>query len=149
MWLQVRRIQAIQNPGLAALYEAQRQMIMRDVGGEDQLNERGGGGDKGSVYHGTDAANVLPICKSGFDDRFWSEGAFGRGAYFAEDPRKPYLFARGGKNSAGEVKMFYVKVIRGQEHELHEDTNWEHHATALCSCFTAYDSYLHSCERGA
>lgn len=44
--LRVRRIQKIVSPGLEALYEAQKSMISREVGGMAGLKEK-------CVYHGT------------------------------------------------------------------------------------------------
>ena len=48
--LRVRRIQKIQNPGLAALYEAQKSIISQEVGGTAGLNEK-------SLYHGSSYEN--------------------------------------------------------------------------------------------
>jgi len=66
------------------------------------------------AWHGT--SNIQDardgIAQLGMDNRFWSQGMFGTGAYFAADPRKAHNFT---KHSANRVNlMFYCHVLLGK-----------------------------------
>ena len=76
----VCRVQRISNMALDALYDSHWAIIARETGPQG-VNEK-------SVWHGTKPDTVIEIARTGFDDRFCNDGAFGRGAYFAEDSRK-------------------------------------------------------------
>jgi len=41
-----------------------------------------------TLLHGTSKEGADGIIKSSFDDRFFSDGLYGYGAYFADDPNK-------------------------------------------------------------
>ncbi|CAF1126013.1 unnamed protein product [Rotaria sordida] len=67
------------------------------------------------LFHGTSGEAIQGIIDRGFDDRYFSpSGAWRRGAYFADDPRKSNLFARPDPTTQRRV-IFYNKVLLGVE----------------------------------
>lgn len=54
------------------------------------------------------------IAESGLDNRYWSKGMFGFGAYLAAHPKKSHFFAK----SVTPRLIFYFKVLLGRQEEL-------------------------------
>ena len=118
-------IEQIKNPNIEALYEYMKRTIAKECPGNDP-HER-------ELFHGTKVAAIQGIIARGFDDRYFSPtGAWGmsdschrnllvlsrsflgRGAYFADDPRKSNNYAESDPTTSRRV-MFYNKVVLGVE----------------------------------
>ncbi|CAF0951177.1 unnamed protein product [Rotaria sp. Silwood1] len=107
-------IDEIKNPLLEDTYEAMKKIIARECKGNP--NER-------KLYHGTKGDAIHGIVEDGFDDRFFSPtGAWGHGAYFADDPRKSHNYtAANSTNQTGVI--FYSKVTLGKESIMNQKDN--------------------------
>ncbi|CAM4823261.1 unnamed protein product [Rotaria magnacalcarata] len=100
-------IEQIKNPDIESLYEYMRKTISKECRDNDP-NER-------ELYHGTSGDAVEGIINRGYDDRFFSKaGAWGHGAYFADDPRKSNGYANPDPKTTRRV-IFYNKVLLGNE----------------------------------
>ncbi|CAF3722605.1 unnamed protein product, partial [Rotaria sordida] len=106
-YIRIIAIEEVKNPLLEDTYEAIKKMIAKESPGSNP-NER-------KLFHGTKADGTKGIVENGFDDRFFNRtGAWGAGAYFADDPRKSHGYtAAEGANQAHV--MFYNKVTLGKE----------------------------------
>lgn len=81
-------------------------------------SENGGHANEKFMWHGTGNEEHVRngIAYRGFDNRFWTQGVFGFGGYFAENIDKSHYFASGH-----HVKlMFYCKVLAGNEQRVTE-----------------------------
>ncbi|CAF0941208.1 unnamed protein product [Didymodactylos carnosus] len=104
---QVLSILQIKNPDIEALYQYMKRTISKECPGNDP-NER-------ELFHGTGGDAIDGIINRGFDDRYYSQsGAWGRGAYFADDPRKSNGYAPPDPTTRHRV-IFYNKVLLGKE----------------------------------
>ncbi|CAF5087955.1 unnamed protein product, partial [Rotaria sp. Silwood1] len=100
-------IEQIKNPNIEALYDYMKRTIAKECPGNDP-NER-------ELFHGTGGEAIEGIINRGFDDRYFSpSGVWGRGAYFADDPRKSNGYAPPDTQTNRRV-IFYNKVILGVE----------------------------------
>ncbi|CAF1477667.1 unnamed protein product, partial [Didymodactylos carnosus] len=98
-------IEQIKNPDIEALYEYMKKTISKECPGNDP-NER-------ELFHGTKADGIDGIFNRGFDDRYYnSGGAWGHGAYFADDPRKSHAYTAPDVNTQQRI-IFYNKVLLG------------------------------------
>ncbi|CAF5117970.1 unnamed protein product, partial [Rotaria sp. Silwood1] len=103
--IQIISIEQIRNPQLEGLYEFMKTNI---AGQCPQSNPK-----ERYLYHGTAPDAVQGITDFGFDDRYFSsDGLWGHGAYFAEDPRKSHDYAPVNPQDQTRV-MFYAKVLLG------------------------------------
>ncbi|CAM4985421.1 unnamed protein product [Rotaria socialis] len=100
-------IEQIKNPDIESLYEYMKKPISKECRDNDP-NER-------ELYHGTSGDVVEGIINRGYDDRHFSNtGAWGHGAYFADDPRKSNGYANPDPKTTRRV-IFYNKVLLGIE----------------------------------
>ncbi|CAF3369854.1 unnamed protein product, partial [Rotaria sp. Silwood2] len=107
--VQIVSIEEIKNPLLEDTYEAMKKMIAK------QCKSRGYDPNEHKLFHGTRGPGIAGIVEDGFDDRFFDPtGAWGHGAYFADNPAKSYKYSTSGGATQGLV-MFYNKVILGIE----------------------------------
>ena len=104
----VTKVEVISNKNLDDLYEALKAQIAR---------ENGGNPNEMKLFHGTkeqDAIVGIPECS--FDNRFFSTGIFGKGAYFADDVTKCHHYNR--RKNTNERVVFYSKVIMGKINDV-------------------------------
>ncbi|CAM4976352.1 unnamed protein product, partial [Rotaria socialis] len=100
-------IEQIKNPDIESLYEYMKKQISKECRDNDP-NER-------ELYHGTSGDAVEGIINRGYDDRHFSNtGAWGHGAYFADDPRKSNGYVNPDPKTTRRV-IFYNKVLLGIE----------------------------------
>ena len=122
--VQVLSIEQIKNPDIESLYENMKKTISKECPGNDP-NER-------ELFHGTSGDAIDGIFNRGYDDRYFNPtGAWGkwqnklnlkktsflftgRGAYFADDPRKSNGYAPPDAKTNRRV-IFYNKVLLGIE----------------------------------
>lgn len=123
--LSVVHIEAISNQLLSAVYENQKVSSWTAVGRSlirscailvqrwMQQDLKGRKPHEMLLYHGTRGDAVDGIPRFGFDNRFWNElGAFGPGAYFADDPQKSHAYT-----GSGHVRTIFVcYVLLGAQH---------------------------------
>ena len=108
----MRSISRISNANLDAHYAVHKSDIIAErakAGGPRDANEKW-------LFHGAPKDAVYAIADSGFDNRYVSEGMFGYGFYFAENPNKPDWFARRGKQTP--MYMLYCSVLCGEMERL-------------------------------
>ncbi|CAF1380256.1 unnamed protein product [Adineta ricciae] len=75
------------------------------------------------LFHGTGGDAIQGIIDRGFDDRYFSpSGAWGRGVYFADDPRKSNSYAPPDPLTRHRV-IFYNKVLLGVQCKLSQPDN--------------------------
>lgn len=55
-------------------------------------NENNGNPNEQYLFHGTKANSAKGIIDSNFDNRYFVDGAWGYGAYFADDPNKSHNY---------------------------------------------------------
>ncbi|CAF3958384.1 unnamed protein product [Rotaria sordida] len=100
-------IEQIKNPDIESLYENMKRTISKECPGNDP-NER-------ELYHGTSGEAIEGIINRGYDDRYFAKiGAWGSGAYFADDPRKSNGYTNPDPQTNRRV-IFYNKVLLGIE----------------------------------
>ncbi|CAF0873800.1 unnamed protein product [Adineta ricciae] len=100
-------IEEVKNPLLEDTYEAIKKMIAKECQGANPNEQK--------LFHGTKVNGMRGILENGFDDRFFSSaGAWGAGAYFADDPRKSHNYTKPEGSDQTRV-MFYNKVALGKE----------------------------------
>ncbi|UJR12813.1 hypothetical protein I4U23_016986 [Adineta vaga] len=105
--MKVITIEQIKNPNIEALYEYMKRTIAKECPGNDPKERE--------LFHGTSGEAIQGIIDRGFDDRYFSPtGAWGRGAYFADDPRKSNNYAPPDPTTNRRV-IFYNKVVLGIE----------------------------------
>ncbi|CAF3065283.1 unnamed protein product [Rotaria sp. Silwood2] len=92
-------IEQIKNPLLEDQYEALKKIIAKQCSGFDP-NER-------ELFHGTSGEGIDGIRDNGFDDRYFSHGA-----YFADDPAKSHQYTATDLNDDTRV-IYYTKVVLG------------------------------------
>ena len=98
-----------------SLYEASREQIAN----EQKASHRHADANERLLFHGTSWDAADSIEKTGFDDRFWTTGSFGRGMYFADDICKSHDYPIGGDTKTMGGKkchvMFYSHVLLGNQ----------------------------------
>ncbi|CAF3353058.1 unnamed protein product [Rotaria sp. Silwood1] len=105
--LKILSIEEIKNPYLEEIYEGMKKVIARQCPGFNP-NER-------ELFHGTSGDGINGITEDGFDDRFFNpNGAWGHGAYFADDTRKSHNYTNPDATDGSRV-IFYNKVLLGNE----------------------------------
>ncbi|CAF4126080.1 unnamed protein product, partial [Rotaria sp. Silwood2] len=106
-YIEIKSIEEIKNPYLEEIYEGMKKVISTQCQGFNP-HER-------ELFHGTSGDGIKGITEYGFDDRFYNpDGAWGHGAYFADDPRKSHQYTN--PVAADETRViFYNKVLLGNE----------------------------------
>lgn len=105
----ILKIELISNYTLEKLYEAMKLQIEKE--NNNNANER-------MLFHGTKSEGAKGIEDNGFDDRFFnSSGAWGHGAYFADDVRKSHNYT---DNKTSTRVIFWVKVLLGNQEILNQ-----------------------------
>ncbi|CAF1495767.1 unnamed protein product [Adineta ricciae] len=112
----VLSVEQIKNPDVESLYEYMKRSIAKECPGNDPRERE--------LFHGTGGDAVIQgIIDRGFDDRYFSpSGAWGRGAYFADDPRKSNNYAPPDPRTRHRV-IFYNKVLLGVQCKLSQPDN--------------------------
>ncbi|CAF2546861.1 unnamed protein product [Rotaria sp. Silwood2] len=105
--LKIISIEEIKNPYLEEIYDGMKKVIAKQcVGFNPNENE---------LFHGTSGDGINGITEDGFDDRFFNiNGAWGHGAYFADDARKSHNYTNPAAEDGSRV-IFYNKVLLGNE----------------------------------
>ena len=93
----------IRNSNFDKIYEGLSEIIKTE--NNNDFNES-------HLLHGTSYAGAQGIIDSGFDDRWFANGFFGFGAYFADDPNKSNGYAPAAN---GFQNMFICKVLLGKQ----------------------------------
>lgn len=65
-------------------------------------------------YHVTRAENLKDLLNEGLDPRLSSRGRFGRGLYFAEDPRKSNYYWKGSQDPGAMRMMLRTRILLGR-----------------------------------
>ena len=97
------KVSLIRNSNFDKIYEGLAEIIKTE--NNNDLNES-------HLLHGTSHAGAQGIIDSGFDDRWFKNGAWGFGAYFADDPRKSNGYAPAEN---GVQNIFICKVLLGKQ----------------------------------
>ena len=110
--VKVVRIERIQNRWLHKQYFMQKK-LMEEKNGKDFVNEL-------LLFHGTRTTDPCIIWRSdqGFDLRHCQGGAWGVGAYFAENSSYSDSFAYLKPGRSREKQMFLAKVLTGHNTQL-------------------------------
>ncbi|CAF1532215.1 unnamed protein product, partial [Didymodactylos carnosus] len=103
--VQVLSIEQIKNPDVEAVYEMMKKLISKQCAGNNP-NEK-------ELFHGTKDGGIDGIVNDGFDDRFYKQGKWGYGAYFADTPKVSHAYTAPLPN--GSYIMYYNKVLLGNQ----------------------------------
>lgn len=101
----VINVYRIQN---AAIYEQFRRKALSEAAKPWLCEQR-------NAYHVTRAENLKDLLLEGLDQRLAARGRFGRGLYFAEDPRKSDFYWKGSKDPSAVRMMLRTKVLLGRK----------------------------------
>ncbi|UJR07046.1 hypothetical protein I4U23_011334 [Adineta vaga] len=113
--LNILSIEEIRNPSLEETYEGMKKMIKKEC---LNLNP-----NEQKLFHGTKAEGIYGIAENGFDDRYYTVGMYGRGAYFADNPLKSHDFTNPDSTKRNTRVMFYSKVLIGKPYILTAGNN--------------------------
>jgi hypothetical protein len=64
------------------------------------------------LFHGTSPAGSIGITQGNFENSYFKNGAWGFGAYFADDPNKSHGYT--SPDESNERVMFICKVLLGK-----------------------------------
>ena len=92
----------------AAIYEQFRRKALEEAARPWLTEQR-------NAYHVTRAENLKDLLLEGLDQRLAARGRFGRGLYFAEDPRKSDFYWKGSKDPSAVRMMLRTKVLLGRK----------------------------------
>lgn len=96
-------IEAVENPELRQLYEAQRQEVSEKHASHVEERE---------LFHGTTEQAINAIADVGFDPAYNKTSAYGKGTYFARDAKYSYNYMKPNKDEISY--MFVADVIIGR-----------------------------------
>jgi hypothetical protein len=74
------------------------------------------------LFHGTSIEAANSIKDAGFDNRWFKAGFFGKGAYFADDPKKSHDYNAGNPGTSKRI-MFVCKVALGEIEDRGHNTD--------------------------
>ncbi|CAF1325477.1 unnamed protein product [Rotaria sordida] len=100
--MKIISIEEIRNPLLEDTYESMKKVIARECPNHNPNEQK--------LFHGTKGDAIKGIVDDGYDDRFFSQGgAWGPGAYFADNPQKSHKYTAAYQSIQPGV-MFYNKM---------------------------------------